>query len=111
MPENKAGLYWFLQKKCPCAVPTGLQGEIVQFRFPTLKRGANEFAAANASGAIARKLLLQCSLAPEGLPDEEWASSDFPRLRDPYFASCTFAGIFRNSSCGIARGIMRAIRI
>jgi hypothetical protein len=34
------GGYWFLQKKCPCAVPPGLRCEFLEFGFPTLKRGA-----------------------------------------------------------------------
>jgi hypothetical protein len=42
-------LYWFLQKDCPCTVPTGLRSEFVAFRFPTLKRGANKLCASGAA--------------------------------------------------------------
>src|ERR1017187_7535274 len=57
---NRRG-YWFLQKKCPCAVPAGLRSEFVEFRFPTLKRGANKLCA---SGAPDRTLLMRCSIKP-----------------------------------------------
>jgi len=55
------GGYWFLQKKCPCAVPPGLRCEFLEFGFPTLKRGANLHCA---YGAVARRLLLQRSIEP-----------------------------------------------
>ena len=61
--------YWFLQKRCPCAVPTGLRSGFLGFRFPTLKRGANKLCA---SGAADRTLLMRCSKNP-ALLLRDWA--------------------------------------
>jgi hypothetical protein len=36
---------------------------IIEFRFPTLKRGADKVAAATASGAFVRTFLMQSSIA------------------------------------------------
>jgi hypothetical protein len=65
--------YWFLHKKCPCTVPTGLRNELAQSLFPhastprnkrrflgtPVKRGANQRCA---SGAPDRTLLMQSSI-------------------------------------------------
>src|SRR5208337_2403761 len=49
------------QKKCPCAVPTGLRSSSGRSAFPTLKRGANKLCA---SGAPIGILLMQPSIKP-----------------------------------------------
>jgi hypothetical protein len=53
--------YWTLEKKCPCAVPTGLRSAVVETAFPTLKRGANNHCA---YGADTRTLVMQLSVKP-----------------------------------------------
>ena len=50
-----------LQKKCLCAVPTGLQSAFVETAFPTLKRGAYKRCA---YGAAVSALLMQESIKP-----------------------------------------------
>jgi hypothetical protein len=50
--------YWTLEKKCTCAVPTGLLSAFVETAFPTLKRGANNH---GAYGADARTFLMHLS--------------------------------------------------
>ena len=45
---DRTCLYWFLHKLWFCTVPMGLRSELIEFHFPTLKRGANKLCASGA---------------------------------------------------------------